>query len=452
MARPERAPRLDRRLLAWVLATLLAVWVALVASAYQTAVHEAREISDGQLVASARLLLTTPVPGGGSSADGTALPARVPVEPRYAPELHVVIWEGGAPRWDPQGWAARLPPALPPGHHTLVLPRAGEVRTWRWFVATHGPRRVAVGLDTSRHAELGRDVAEHLVRPAVVLLPLVALLLGWAIRRGLAPLSDLAQALQRFDPQTAQGLPPRQRYLELQRVQRALQVLVERLQALWQRERRFTSDVAHELRSPLTALVWQARLARLQAGTPAGEAALQTVEREALRAGEILTQLLALARADAPGGEAVQPVELHALARDVADECAAAMGGVRAPPEVQGHPTVVRGRPTLLRLALRNLIDNALRHTPVQARVRVRVGPRADGTVAVEVLDEGGARAEAPSDRGGLGLGLTLVERIAQHEGARLERLQGLPPPWVTGYALAWGSVPQPLSTNALAA
>ena len=447
MATAERAPRLAWRLLAWTLATLLGVWLVLVASAYQTAVHEAKEISDGQLTAAARLLLTAPVQGPVPTVDAAALPVRA--EPRYAPELHVVVWESGALRWDPQAWAARLPPSLPEGYHTLVLPLAGEVRTWRWFVAGHGARRVAVGLDVSRHAELGRDVAEHLVWPAVVLLPLVALLLGWAIRRGLAPLSALAEALQRFDADTARGLPPAQRYDELQRVQRALQALVERLHALWQRERRFTSDVAHELRSPLTALVWQARLARLQVGTPAGEAALQTVEREALRAGEILTQLLALARADAPGGEAAQPVALHALAQEVADECATAMGGGRTPPEVQGPPTVVRGRPTLLRLALRNLVDNALRHTPAQARVAVRVGPRTDGAVAVEVLDEGGGRGEAPADRGGLGLGLTLVQRIAEHEGARLERLASPSPPWATGYALVWPSAPTGPETGA---
>ncbi|MFN3610571.1 histidine kinase dimerization/phospho-acceptor domain-containing protein [Tepidimonas sp.] len=438
MAAAERAPRLAWRLLAWTLATLLGVWLVLVASAYQTAVHEAREISDGQLKAAARLLLTAPVQGPAPAVDAAALPVRA--EPRYAPELHVVVWESGALRWDPEAWAARLPPSLPEGYHTLVLPLAGEVRTWRWFVAEHGARRVAVGLDVSRHAELGRDVAEHLVRPAVVLLPLVALLLGWAIRRGLAPLSALAEALQHFDPDTARGLPPAQRYDELQRLQRALRALVERLHALWQRERCFTSDVAHELRSPLTALVWQARLARLQTGTPEGDAALQTVEREALRAGEILTQLLALARADAPGGETAQPVDLLTLVHDVVDDCVASAGGERSAPEVQGRSCVVHARPTLLRLALRNLVDNALRHTHAQTRVAVRVGPRADGAVVLEVLDEGGARAQAPADRGGLGLGLTLVQRIAQHEGARFEFLPNPSPPWATGFALVWGA------------
>lgn len=432
------AARLWRRLWVFTLASLVAVWLVLMASAYYTGVHEAEEITDGQLQAVARLLATLPLPAEAPSI-AAVLPPRRGSE-RYAPSLHAVVWEHGQVRWDPGGWAERLPLHDADGWHTVVLAHQGTLATWRWYVLDAGARRVAVGVDTRRHAALGRDIAEHIVRPALVLLPLLALLLAWALRRGLAPLGELARALQRFDPDTGQGLPGQQGYLELERVRAALQALVQRLHALWQRDRRFTADVAHELRSPLTAIVWQARLARTQPGSAAAQQALATLEHEALRAGDILSHLLALARADAPGAQPPERVDLLALAQSVAQACAEAFEPPRPVPEVRGEALVVTARPTLLRLALRNLLDNALRHNPPGTRVAVRVQRQPDGDVVCLVLDDGGKASGAEActaDRGGLGLGLTLVQRIAEHEGARLERLDP-PPPWRTAYQLRW--------------
>lgn len=440
---PGRAPRLWRYLWAWVLGALLLAWVVLVAAAYVTGVHEAEEVTDGQLATMARLWLQAPLP---SSADRVASPRFSDAEPsmpqppqRYAPDVHVVLWQQGDLVWDSHGWAPRLPADAPVGYHTWELPDGDRRRPWRWLVAQQGARRVAVGLDASRHPALGRDIATHLVRPAVVLLPVLALLLAWAIRRGLRPLTRLAERLRGWEP----GQPmdwPVQCHEELLRVQRALQDLVQRLHALWQRERRFTSDVAHELRSPLQALVWQARLARTQPHIPEGQAALAQVEHEALRAGELVTQLLALARADAPGAEPAEPVDLAALVREVVARLQPMVDARGQHVQTRLQPAIVWGHPTLIHLAVRNLVDNALRHTPSGSRVDVRLGCEPDGAVVLQVVDDGGAaqRAlQAASDRGGLGVGLGLVQRIAEREGALLQRVEP-PPSWTTAYQLRW--------------
>lgn len=446
MSAPSAAPRrrLWRHLWVWAMGALLLVWATLVAVAYHTGVHEAEEITDGQLVSVAQLLLRQPWPAeaGGATASPTGVPVPLPgIEGRYAPPVRVALWQGERLWWDSDGLAASLPQPLPPGHHTLVLTAGGEPRVWRWFVAQSGERRVAVAIDTTRHRALGRDIAEHVVRPALVLLPLLAVLLAWGIRRGLAPLQRLTTAIDRLDARAGETLPAESRFVELSSIVRALNGLVQRLQQLWERERRFTSDVAHELRTPLAALALQARVAREQPGQPAGDAALRAVEEQALRAGHVLAQLLALARAQGPQAPAWGPVDLAALARDVAAEHAALAHergqtlGVTAPET----PVVVPGQAALLALALRNLVDNALRHTPRGTQVDIAVAASADG-VTLTVRDDG-SRAVGPptthTEGPGLGIGLSLVQRIADRHGAVL-RHETPTAPWTTAYTLHW--------------
>lgn len=454
------APRLLWRYLwAWTLLALLTIWATLAGVAYYTGVHEAEEITDGQLVSTAELLLRQASPGAAPAAEATAIdtPQRHALATGYAPELRVVAWAAGRVVWDTHGMAAQLPATLVAGHQTVRLPMAGEAHDWRVFVANadaHGAdgHRVAVLVDTRRHRALGRDIAEHIVRPALVLLPLVALLLAWAIRRGLRPLKRLSRAIGALDVDAGQTLPPAQPFRELATTVQAINGLVDRLQTQWRRERRFTSDVAHELRTPLAALVWQARLAR-DGHDPAERAqALQQVEQDALRAGRILTQLLDLARAQGPDALPDQAVDLCALARQVVTDHVpqAHAGDHDLALDAPDTPLWVAGRPAMLALALRNLVDNALRHTPPGTRVEVSVATGADGRVTLAVCDDGTSRPAATSPRtAGMGIGLTLVQRIADAHGVALEQGGGRAP-LGTRYALVWpaaSSAPTPPST-----
>ncbi|WP_101050249.1 ATP-binding protein [Macromonas nakdongensis] len=443
------APRLLWRHL-WVrtLLALLAIWFTLAGVAYYTGVHEAEEITDGQLVSTAELLLRQ------STAD---TPADHPPEaaPRhalatgYSPELRVVAWAHGHTVWDTHGMAAQLPDTLVNGHQTLTLPAGDGHRRWRVFVADAdgvGGHRVAVLIDTRRHGALGRDIAEHIVRPALVLLPLVALLLAWTIRRGLRPLNELSQAIGALDVDAGQTLPPEQPFRELSTTVQAINGLVERLQTQWRRERRFTSDVAHELRTPLAALVWQARLARADGEATVRDQALQQVEHDALRAGRILTQLLDLARAQGPDAAPDQVVDLCELARQVVTDHVPQAHERRHDLSLDAPdtPVWVAGRSAMLALALRNLVDNALRHTPPDTRVEVVVQPAADGSVTLAVRDDGASRRpDAHPPRPGMGIGLTLVQRIADAHGIPLRQDAG-PPPFATRYALVWPATATP--------
>jgi two-component system sensor histidine kinase QseC len=429
------APRLLRRYLwTWALLTLTIVWLALAAVAYYTGLDEADEIMDGHLVSVAEPLLQPPARLLKAPPQSAPLPMRSPYATVYAPELRLVVWEDERVVWDTHGIAALLPANLAQGHHTLVLDPSRPASTWRVFVAdapadATTARRVAVLTEMGWRQHLGTDLAEDIVRPSLVLLPLVALLMAWAIRRGLLPLERLSDQIAALDLDAGQTLPEQQPFRELAYAVDAINTLVQRQQLQLQRERRFTSDVAHELRTPLTAMLLQARRAR-EADNPADRAqALQTIEQDALRAGHILGQLLDLARAQSLEALATETVDLCAVAQRVLADHAPlayerhqelALDAPSRPVQVQGHATMVE-------LILRNLVDNALRHTPPGTLVEVRVAQTPQGTCTLSVSDNGARDGAQVSANPGMGVGLNLVQRMADAQGIALNHTAGTP-------------------------
>ena len=453
-----------RYLWAWALGAVVALWMLLAGLAYSTGYHEAEEISDGLLVSAAQLLLSQPlaqpllVPGTPNppTVHQAELPAALSQHPpnAYAPEFHVVIWQGDRLVWDSHGVHAQLPPRLALGHQTLGLTLQGVSQDWRVYVAESteatAVRRVAVFMDPARREALAADISEHILLPALVFLPLVALMLASAIRRGLLPLQRLSGKIAALDVDAGQTLVPQQPYRELGVTVQSINALVLRLQAQIGRERRFAADVAHELRTPLTALVLQARRARKGSGAAEQDQALQAVEQGALRAGRILSQLLDLARAQSLTGDVSEQVDLCALALRVVSEHAALAHELGQDIALEAPDSMVLpGQSTLLELALRNLVDNALRHNPAGTYVEVRVARDAAGQVTLSVSDDGGdvsavrtpgsdtAPDTGTSSNVGLGIGLTLVERIAQSQGAQLVR-DGGAAPFGKRFALVW--------------
>jgi two-component system sensor histidine kinase QseC len=428
-------PRLLRRYLwTWALLTLAIVWLALAAVAYYTGLDEADEILDGHLVSVAEPLLLPAARLLKAPPQSATPPARSTYATVYAPELRLVVWDDERVVWDTHGIAALLPASLAPGHHTLVLDPAHPASTWRVFVAdasanTTTARRVAVLTEMGWRQHLGTDLAEDIVLPSLVLLPLVALLMAWAIRRGLLPLERLSDQIAALDLDAGQTLPEQQPFRELAYTVDAINTLVQRQQLQLQRERRFTSDVAHELRTPLTAMLLQARRAREAENAADRTQALQTVEQDALRAGHILGQLLDLARAQSLEALASESIDLCALAQRVLAEHAPlayerhqelALDAPLRPVKVQGHATMVE-------LILRNLVDNALRHTPPGTLVEVRVAQSPQGTGTLTVSDNGARAGAQASANPGMGVGLDLVQRMADAQGIDLQHAPGSP-------------------------
>jgi two-component system sensor histidine kinase QseC len=312
--------------------------------------------------------------------------------------------------------------------------------TWRVFTLIMEEQGITIRAGErydSRHEITHALWLEHGL-PTLLGLPLLALLVGWAIRRGLGPLEDLAHALADREPGSRAPIHLDDAPEELKPVMAALNDQIFRLESALERERRFSADVAHELRTPLASTMINLENALASARPDEAQAALEAARECLVSLARRTEQLLALARLEA--GAASGPrarVDLAALALDVVDELSPviARGNVELAIDHLEDGLVVEGYPVALAALLRNLLDNAFRHVPAGGHVALSIAQR-DTHAVIEVVDDGPG---IPADRRagmfgrfqrgadthgtGYGLGLSIVQRAAELHGASVELL-----------------------------
>ncbi len=291
--------------------------------------------------------------------------------------------------------------------------------------------RVQVAQSLTVRERIARELLAQLLIPMGLIGLALGALVYAGVARGLQPLKRLQAQIDQAGALSQGGtsapLPP----IELTSAPQEVQSLASTINRLLdtvargqQKEKRFLNDAAHQLRTPLAGLIGQTELALHESHEPAVQARLQKVLAAAQRSAHLVHQLLQLARSES--NVDLQPINLAALAREVAREWAARALAQGMDLGYEGNEQLeVLGQPLLLREALNNLIDNALHYAGPGATVTVRVSTTPGRWAVLAVEDDGPgvpaahlaemfARFWRGSDKaGGCGLGLSIVEGIA---------------------------------------
>jgi heavy metal sensor kinase len=285
---------------------------------------------------------------------------------------------------------------------------------------------------------------DHLLWGLGLVLPLALLLsglLGYAlVTRLLRPVAEMAERSERITAERLEErLPVGDPTDELGRLATTFNRTLARLEHSFEQLRRFTADASHELRTPLTALRSVGEVGLKGHKSVAGyREIIGSMLEEADRLTRVVDTLLVLTRADAGQVElSLDRVDLAGLARDVCAELLVLAEERHQTLSVEAEEGVqVRGDALVLRQALINLVDNAIKYGRDGTPVRVRV-QRWQGTAVTEVNDCGPGIPEEHRERifdrfyrvdrsrsrgmGGAGLGLAIVRWAAQVHGGRVE-------------------------------
>ncbi|QIB36134.1 HAMP domain-containing histidine kinase [Ancylobacter pratisalsi] len=319
----------------------------------------------------------------------------------------------------PSFWMRIITPGYP---LTFAGGRTVEIGNRSVFI------EIAVASDPQRAVwnVLGEEALDHMLVPMSLTLIFVLGATLFSIRSALRPVRQQAEQAERLDPLKSDarleeaGMP-----LEIARLAGAVNRSYARTRDLMAAQKLFTSAIAHEIRTPLAVI----RLELERIDHPAARRALGELDE----LGHFVQQLLTLARLEAVDRTGFEAVGLDDLGRETVEALAPFVyeQGASIAFEASSNP-VVMARPSLIRDAARNLIENAVRHGG--PGVSIKVGT--DGGPGLFVQDDGIGFDPAPPAgdapghyrrAGGLGIGLEIVRRIMALHGGQLETERDAP-------------------------
>jgi two-component system sensor histidine kinase TctE len=450
---------LRRKLVLWGFLPQLVLWLAGGVATYRLAVHHANEVADATLSQTARTLArqVRPIPSGLLIDFPQAAQEVLEADPNdrllymvSTPPGRFILGNATIPLPQQGAHTRRGEPFFYDGQIALADPVtqavAGNRMVYRivaLFIAyddSQGKEHtmlVQIARNTANRATIWKQILIETLLPHSVLVVLMTIVVWAATGAGLAPLLRLRREVEGRAPMDLAPLRIDAAPREVRSLVQALNALLASVRKNVEAQKRFIADAAHQLRTPLAGLKSQTELALHFNTDPALVARLELVHRSALRGAHLVNRLLMLARAEpeATTGDALEPVDLVPLARNLIaevvpralradvdlgmDVAAAADGSIGL---------FVMANDLLLREALQNVLDNAIEYAGAGSEITVQLERECDRAV-IKVIDTGPGLPDAlhehvferfvrATDKGlGCGLGLAIVKEIANRFG-----------------------------------
>jgi signal transduction histidine kinase len=260
---------------------------------------------------------------------------------------------------------------------------------------------------------LAHEVQDHMILPMSLLLVFVLGATTWSIAQALRPVREAAERVAALNPLAPDArLPTDGMPMEIARFTQAVNAAFDRVVELMRSQKLLTSAISHEVRTPLAI----ARLELEKIDDPRA----RKVEQDLEALNRLVEQLTNLARLEGAGLAKAVPIQPAEMAEQVVGALAPLVYASGKTIEFADiGSTVFNGHPALVENALRNLVENAVRHSGAGAAIRVEAGPGPEFSVRDDGgLTNGNALAKGPaSNADRLGLGLKIVARIAEIHG-----------------------------------
>lgn len=416
---------LKNRLLGSLLGVTAIAWLIVLSLTWYETDHELNELLDAHLAQTASFLVTQVGDGHEDPDDFTTTPTLHKYQPRVAFQIwhenQILVRSDKAPQ-------KAFRSDFKNGFENLKI----DGQVWRVF-STQGNAK-DVWIHVAEMDQYRKDILyaglKSAIYPLFFVFPLLALLIWWSIRISLSPLHTLGKEIGARKAYSLEPLPEVEIVAEVQPLVKALNLLFKRVDAQLVNERQFTSDAAHELRTPIAAIRMQAQVALGSTQADTQKEALDALIHGCDRATRLISQMLELSRLDAiePTHELADSelVDVVSITRtQLAESGSAWMEKNQQLSFDSPEALQLRINPAWLAIMIRNLIDNAIRYSPAGSSIQVRwlKGPEIsliveDSGPGMDALDMnrlGDRFFRVPGHDGtGCGLGWSILKRISR--------------------------------------
>lgn len=429
----NKAPSLKKRLIVFISIPVLITGFIIALMSFLFAWHEITEVYDAQMAHSARFLidLTEDDIGNRDYSAHHAVNSHPDMQHRYERKTGYRVWHRDKLILESLRAKDFADFRAPEGFSDQRL----NDKPWRFFVYKDAATGITVEI-SERYAiryELINQLMMSLLIPAFLFMPVILLLIWWATGKSLQPLTQLSRAVDSRSFDDLSEIRVQSTPSEVIPLTQAMNRLLQRMGESFRREREFTDNAAHELRTPLAAMKTQTQvLVKKLAHQPEAKDGLENLHATIERANHMVEQLLSLARLQNQTFK-LSPANLSECLQQEIRELSPLAAEKNHSLKLDIAPDVIiLGDTDTLSILLRNVIDNAIKYTPAHGSIEISLTNQ--GTLRISdtgpgILDQDKQRVfdrfvrTDKTGKTGSGLGLSIAAWIAGIHNVKIEMM-----------------------------